>query len=130
MVSSLMRSNVMFSGIAGTERTVDTNVLQVLPMTEKLEFVCGLIKCQNVKLKKLPTVSTAPLPVKLQTLDHSQDTLTQTTAESTTSVWKELLGNMVVQLEPCSKLETLREAATVKTPRMFQGVKTTTETWI
>uniref|UniRef100_A0A1B0B7H5 Uncharacterized protein n=1 Tax=Glossina palpalis gambiensis TaxID=67801 RepID=A0A1B0B7H5_9MUSC len=76
MVSSRMRINVMSSGTAGTVNHLDINVLPVWLMIAMLAFVCGLIKCPNAEMKKLPMVSLALRPVNWPILVHSQDMLT------------------------------------------------------
>ena len=60
---------------------------------------------------------------KSQTLDHSQDMLTQKTAENITSVLRELPASMVVQSEQSSKSETLMAQETAKTQKMFPDGK-------
>lgn len=61
----------------------------------------------------------AQLPEKSQMPDHSQDTLTQKTAENITSVSKVLLVNMDAQSEQSSRLETLMALETAKIQKMF-----------
>ena len=65
----------------------------------------------------------APLPEKSPTLDHSQDTLTQKTAENTTFVLKVLPASTDAQSELSSKSEILMVQATVKDPKMFPDGK-------
>lgn len=67
--------------------------------------------------------SHAQLQEKLPMPDHSQDTLTQKTAENTTSVLRELPENMDAQLAQSSKLEIQTVQETVKTQKMFPAGK-------
>jgi hypothetical protein len=55
--------------------------------------------------------------------DHSQDTLTQKIAESTTFASKALLVNMDAQSEQSSRLETQTVQETVKIQKMFPDGK-------
>jgi hypothetical protein len=63
--------------------------------------------------------SHAQLLEKSPMLVHSQDTLTQKTAENTTSVLRELPENTDVQLVQSSKSETQTVQETAKTQKMF-----------
>jgi hypothetical protein len=56
---------------------------------------------------------------KSQTPDHSRDTLTQTTAESTTSALRASPENMAAQSELSSRSATLTAQETAKTQKMF-----------
>lgn len=61
--------------------------------------------------------------VKSPTLDLSQDTLTQKTAENTTFALKVLPANMDAQSEQSSRSETQTVQETAKTPKMFPDGK-------
>lgn len=67
--------------------------------------------------------SLAPLPEKSQMLDHSQDTLTQRTAENTTSALKALPVSTDAQSELSSRLEILTVQETAKDQKMFPDGK-------
>jgi hypothetical protein len=74
-------------------------------------------------LQKLPTDSLAQLPEKSQMPDLSQDTLTQRTAENTTSALKALPASTDAQSELSSRSETLMAQATAKDQKMFPDGK-------
>lgn len=152
-VSSPMKINAMYSGIAGTAKPAVINAHRDWHTIVKHVSACGPIKYQNAEMKasfnratnirtfftnhclfvpfvfivvsaqRLPTVSVAQLQEKLQMPVHSRVMLIQKIAVNTTFAWKVLPVNTVARSAQYSKLATVMAPVTAKIQKMFPDGK-------